>query len=72
MSDVEINFCTDDDVITVMAIAVPRGGEVISIRGADFTVVSVFWAIDYSAKPLRERRLRATVKLQSTLPGGGE
>lgn len=64
MRDIEINFCTDDDVTTVTTVAVPRVGEVVSIRGADFTVTRVFWAIDCIDHVQRGRRLRATVEIK--------
>lgn len=69
--EIEINFCTDKAVFMVKSIVVPRAGEMVSIIGNDYHIDKVSWALDYAEKSLRDRTLRATVKI-TQLPDKGE
>lgn len=69
--EIEINFCTDEAVFMVKSIVVPRAGETISIIGNNYRIDAVSWALDYAEKSLRDRALRATVKI-TPLPDKGE
>jgi len=44
---------------------VPRQGETVNVKGKDWIVQSVFWAIDGISKPF-ERTLRAIVYINPT------
>ena len=66
----EINFVLVEHHRTINihdAVAVPSVGDLVSIKGTDWEVTKVFWAIDHSDRP--DRSLRATVQLE-LLPGG--
>jgi hypothetical protein len=73
VKEIEVNFCTGDDVYSLKTIAVPRQGEVVQISGLDFIVTRVFWTLDYARVPHIDTSLRATVEcrlLRSDTVGG--
>jgi hypothetical protein len=64
MSNDIVDLVNGKTVWSVRTSIVPRRGHTVNVKGIDYAVTRVFYALDYSDRPSQDRALRATVELR--------
>ena len=69
MSEIEVNVVIDEnEVIVLKSAVVPREGDLMSIRGKDYIVTLVAWALDYTDMDFHYRKFRVTIGVTTKEP----